>query len=82
MVSARTSVERCVRVPGGFALLCGFLVIASLAWAQYPTSSQISKDGTAIFFKDWGPEHRAAASAYHANGRRWECQYLNWGIRS
>lgn len=36
-----------------FELLFSFLVIASTAWAQYPATSQISKDGTAVLLEDY-----------------------------
>lgn len=53
MASAKIPAERSARVPCGVVLLFSFLVIASVAWAQYPATSQISKDGTAVLLEDY-----------------------------
>src|SRR5579872_6496614 len=37
----------------GFALLIGFLIIVSVVFAQYPSHSEISKDGTSILLEDY-----------------------------
>jgi hypothetical protein len=37
----------------GFALLMGFLIKAAVVFAQYPSQSEISKDGTAILLDDY-----------------------------
>src|SRR5579859_4863364 len=45
---ARTAVLRF-----GFALLIGFLINTVAAFAQYPSQSEINKDGTAILLEDY-----------------------------
>jgi hypothetical protein len=37
----------------GFAVLIGFLIMAAIVVAQYPSQSEISKDGTAILLEDY-----------------------------
>jgi len=53
MASTKIVAERSARVPCGLVLLFSILVIASIAWAQYPASSQVSKDGTAVLLEDY-----------------------------
>ena len=53
-VSARTIVERTGRLSCRlFILLVSCLMIASVEWAQYPSSPQITKDGTAVLIEDY-----------------------------
>jgi hypothetical protein len=50
-------VERPVRFYAGVALLAGLLLCLPIAWAQYPMqyppSSQVTKDGTALLIEDY-----------------------------
>src|SRR5258708_28684295 len=41
------------RICLGFGLLACCFVIAPAAFAQYPTQSQVSKDGTAVMLEDY-----------------------------
>jgi hypothetical protein len=68
MLSAKRIVMRSARVCLGLGLLASFLAIASAANAQYPTQSQVSKDGTAVMLEDYAnpplssPTHGGADS--------------------
>jgi len=44
---------RVARLRFGFLLLAGFLTSASVVSAQYPSKSQVSKDGTAVLLEDY-----------------------------
>src|SRR5260221_11433209 len=56
LTMARTQMVagRAARLRFGFLLLAGFLASASVVSAQYPSKSQVSKDGTAVFLEDYG----------------------------
>jgi hypothetical protein len=55
--------QRCARVRLGFVLLAIIVTSAAVLFAQYPSRSQISKDGTAVLLEDYanlplsGPTH-------------------------
>jgi hypothetical protein len=53
MAARRIAAKRSVFAHTGFVLLFGSVIIASVAWAQYPASSQIRKDGTALLLEDY-----------------------------
>src|ERR1700731_4607115 len=53
MVSGRTIVGRSARLRFGFVLLVGFLTSQGVVSAQYPSQSQVSKDGTAVLLEDY-----------------------------
>src|ERR1019366_3722277 len=46
-------IERSARLIVGIVLLAGFLANVSVVSAQYPTHSQVSKDGTAVLLEDY-----------------------------
>ena len=51
---AKTMVAgRAAKLRFGFLLLAGFLTTASVVSAQYPSKSQVSKDGTAVLLEDY-----------------------------
>jgi hypothetical protein len=53
MVSERRIIERSARLRFGLVLLVSFLSSACVVCAQYPSQSQVSKDGTAILLEDF-----------------------------
>ena len=53
MAGTRWIVERSARLRFGFVLLISFLMGVSAVSAQYPSRSQVSKDGTAIMLEDY-----------------------------
>jgi hypothetical protein len=53
MSSNRDRFMRSVRIGFGLGLLASFLLILSAARAQYPSQSQVSKDGTTVMLEDY-----------------------------
>src|ERR1700691_6099220 len=53
MAQVRSIIPRSENLRFGFALLIGFLAVASFVSAQYPSQSQVSKDGTAVLLEDY-----------------------------
>ena len=68
MSSSQREVMRSARICLGFGLLACCLAIVPAAFAQYPTQSQVSKDGTAVMLEDYAnpplssPTHGGANS--------------------
>jgi Glucose / Sorbosone dehydrogenase len=68
MSSNQREVTRSARVCLGFGLLACCIATAPAAFAQYPTQSQVSKDGTAVMLEDYAnpplssPTHGGANS--------------------
>jgi hypothetical protein len=52
-VAQTRSIGRTPALRFGFALLVGFLIKTAVVFAQYPSQSEISKDGTAILLEDY-----------------------------
>jgi hypothetical protein len=52
-VAQTRSIGRTPVLRFGFALLVGFLIKTAVVFAQYPSQSEISKDGTAILLEDY-----------------------------
>ena len=69
MARKLSEIVRSMFVALGFGLLACFLAAAPAAFAQYPTQSQVSKDGTAVMLVDYAnppisnPTHGGATSA-------------------
>jgi hypothetical protein len=55
------------RICLGFGLLACFLVAVPVAFAQYPTQSQVSKDGTAVMLEDYANPPLSSATHGGAN---------------
>ena len=53
MAQTRSIIEQFAKSVFGFGLLIGVLIGASVAFAQYPSQSQVSKDGTAVLLEDF-----------------------------
>src|ERR1700730_350287 len=53
MVSGRTIVGRSARLRYEFVLLVGFFTSLWAVRAQYPSQSQVSKDGTSVLLEDY-----------------------------
>ena len=53
MSSNQRIVTRSARIRLGFGLLACFLAALPAAFAQYPTKSTVSKDGTAVMLEDY-----------------------------
>jgi glucose/sorbosone dehydrogenase len=53
MSGKQRKVMRSARICLGFGLLASFLAAVPSAFAQYPTQSQVSKDGTAVMLEDY-----------------------------
>jgi hypothetical protein len=68
MSSTQRIVTQSARICFGFGLLAAILAVEPAALAQYPTQSQVSKDGTAIMLEDYAnpplssPTHGGANS--------------------
>jgi len=53
MANAQRIIKRPVKFYGWILLVCGIFTCALLASAQYPSTSQIGKDGTAVLLEDY-----------------------------
>ena len=53
MASARTGVECPRKLWYGLVLVASMLTISRVAWAQYPSAPQITRDGTAVLLEDY-----------------------------
>src|SRR5258708_31054165 len=60
-------VMRSAKICLGFGLLACFLAAAPGAFAQYPTQSQVSKDGTAVMLEDYANPPLSNATHSGAN---------------
>ena len=70
MTNGQRIVKRSVKFYVVFALLAGLLVSLPIAWAQYsmqyPPSSQVTKDGTALLIEDYANPPLSSAMGDHA----------------
>jgi hypothetical protein len=70
MTKAREIVKRPVQFHFGLLLAVGLLLSLPIAWAQYPleypSGSQITKDGTAILIEDYANPPLSSAMGNHA----------------
>src|ERR1700736_1911362 len=53
MARTRMMAGRCARLRFAFLFLAGFLTTASVVSAQYPSKSQVGKDGTTVLLEDY-----------------------------
>ncbi len=67
MSSKQKKIMRSARIYGGFGLLACFLAAVPAAFAQYPTQSQIRKDGTTVMLEDYANPPLSNATHSGAN---------------
>ena len=67
MSSKQRDVTHSVIICLGFGFLASFLAAAPAAYAQYPTQSQVSKDGTAVMLEDYANPPLSNATHSGAN---------------
>jgi len=67
MSSNQREINRTTRVCFGFGLLVCCLAAAPASFAQYPTQSQVSKDGTAVMLEDYANPPLSNATHSGAN---------------
>jgi hypothetical protein len=67
MSSKQRKVARSLRIRFNFGLLVVCLAAAPAAFAQYPTQSQVSKDGTAVMLEDYANPPLSNATHSGAN---------------
>src|SRR6202790_848035 len=67
MLNKQTEIMRSARICLGFGFLAGSLAAVPAAVAQYPTQSQVSKDGTAVMLEDYANPPLSSATHGGAN---------------
>src|SRR5580704_10436733 len=67
MLSTQRIVMRSARISLGFGLLACCFAAVPAAFAQYPTKSMVSKDGTAVMLEDYANPPLSSATHAGAN---------------
>ena len=78
MLRKPREVLRSARISIGVGLLACVLAAAPAAFAQYPTQSQVSKDGTAVMLEDYANPPLSSPTHGGANSDARSITRLSW----